>query len=285
MSTATLERVALPDGFTETAYAESTRQNLGWDRRYEATLQRGATAWRVCFMYSTKPLNERIVLDGEPFHRGVVHAYKSSGHRESFVHAEDAPLYVQKFIEQHIWQVAEFEQQRHGVRPMTEAEWREEEARKVAKQRAIEAAAERRRAAEIQGVARAIREVAQCGTTNSEAIAAWVLDMFIERAVVEDERAERQELLQEIAAERENEHAEIIEELNCAVDIAKRADAAIQAMAAAAVALEQPNATEFAYGSTDAEKALDVLSDGLWAIAEYQDNLSNGDIPEKREIK
>jgi hypothetical protein len=56
-------------------------------------------------------------------------------------------------------------------------------------------------------------------------------------------------------------------------------------MATAAVALEQPNATEFAYGSTEAEKALDVLSDGLWAIAEYQENLSNGDLPEKRVVK
>jgi hypothetical protein len=86
-----------------------------------------------------------------------------------------------------------------------------------------------------------------------------------------------------LAAQQERD--EVIEELNCAIDIATRADTAIQAMAAAAVALEQPNATEFAYGSTDAERALDVLSDGLWAIAEYQENLSSSDLPEKREIK
>lgn len=176
--------------------------------------------------------------------------------------------------------------------PEALARWEAEEARRTARQAEREAAEQRvkaaeaaRHEAEMQNVARAIRNAAQCGTVNSEAIAAWVLEHFVERIVVEDERAEHRELLAEIAAERKEEHADIIGELNDAVDIAKRADEAIQAMATAANALGAPNATEFAHGSTESGKLLDVLSDGLWAIDKYQSNYSNSDLPEKREIK
>ena len=180
----------------------------------------------------------------------------------------------------------------HARSPEMLADWEAEESRRAARQAEREAAeqrikdreqAEQRRLVEL--VARDIREAAQCGTANSEAIAAWVLKNFVERAVHDDVVAEHRETLQEIAGERENEHAEIIEELNSAIDIAKRADTAIQAVARSVSALETPGALEFAYGSTEAEKVLDVLSSGLHALAEYQDNHSNGDLPEKREIK
>lgn len=180
----------------------------------------------------------------------------------------------------------------HARSPEMLANWEAEESRRAAKQAEREAAEQRieaaeaaRREAEVQNVARAIRNVAQCGTVNSEAIAAWVLEHFVERLVVEDERAEHRELLAEIAAERKEEHSDIIGELNDAIDIAQRADEAIQAMATAANALGAPNATEFAHGSTESGKLLDVLSDGLWAIDKYQSNYSNSDLPEKREIK
>jgi hypothetical protein len=279
MSTATLERVALPEGFT-------VNESKGNSRKYLGIVSRGKTEWHVYFIFHEGPLGERIIRDGDAFHRPAVAIYKDGPDwRQRQTWHDDAPLYVQKFIEQHIMQVAEFEQQRHGVRPMTEAEWREEEAREAAKQRAIEAAAERRRAAEIQGVARAIRNVAQCGTVNSEAIAAWVLEMFIERAVVEDERAEHRELLQEIAAERKEGHAEIIGELNDAIDIAKSAQEALSAMDACIDTLDGPRSLEFAYGDTEADKIKDVLSDGISAIREHIWNPKHGDLPEKRVVK
>lgn len=271
MSTATLERVALPEGFEEREFMEHERQRLGWDRRYQYVLKRGATEWRVGFMFGTSPKRERIVVDGEPFHRPVVHIFKRAGHRESQVWFDEAPLYVQKFVNQHIWRVAEYEQQRHGVPPMTMAQWRAAEDAEYLRQREL-----------IELVARSVREVAPCGTPNSEAIAEWILKNFVERIVHDDVIAEHRETLKEIAAERKGEHAEIIDELNSAIDIAKRADKAIEGIGRAVAQLEAPGALEFAYGSTEAEKVLDLMSDGINAVDEYMQNPSNSDLPEKR---
>ena len=272
MSTATLERVALPEGFTEHVYDQSSSQRIGWDRKYQATLQRGATEWRVCFMFSNGPLHERMVIDGEPpFHRPVPQVFKRVGHRETFVMHDDTPLYVQKFIDSNIWKVAEFEQQRHGVPPMTEARWQAARDAECLRQRDL-----------IELVARNVREVAPCGTPNSEAIAEWILKNFVERIVHDDVIAEHRETLKEIAAERKDEHAELIGELNTAIDIAKRADKAIEGIGRAVAQLEAPGALEFAYGNTDAEKVLDLLSDGINAVDEYMQNPNNSDLPEKR---
>ena len=273
MSTATAERVALPEGFT------INEAGKGNGRKYLGIVSRGKTEWHVYFIFHEGPLVERIVRDGEAFHRPAVAIYKDGPDwRQRQTWHDDAPLYVQKFIEQHIMQVAEFEQQRHGVPPTTEAEYRKWVAAIEAREKA-----EQRRLVEM--VARDVREAAQCGTANSEAIAAWILANFVEKAVHDDVIAEHRELLQEIAAERENEHAEIIEELNCAIDIAKRGQDAIGAMDFALDLLQVPNPLEFAYGATEAEKVLDVLSSGLHAISKYQGNYNNGDLPEKREIK
>ncbi len=285
MSTATLERVALPEAMDIDTARDGSRS-------YNTTLTRGATEWRILMGFSAGPLGERLILDGQPFHRPAVHIYKGVRHYSGFTALQDAPRYVQKFVEDHMWTVAEYEQNLHGVPPMTMAECRAAEAAEDAHKRAVEAAAAARHAAKVQATAKAIRSAAQCGTVNSEIIAAWCLKHFVERHVhddkvaeFEDERAEHRELLAEIAAERKEEHSDIIGELNDAIDIAQRADEAIQAMATAANALGAPNATEFAHGSTESGKLLDVLSDGLWAIDKYQSNYSNSDLPEKREIK
>lgn len=282
MSTATLERVALPEGFEQHVLTEYSRKSLGWDRYFQSILKRGATEWRVCFMFSTGPLRERLVMDGQPYHRPVVHIYKSTGHREAQVFSDDAPLYVLRFIEQHIMAVAAFEQQRHGVPPMTMAEATAEQEREDARNAAIARAEAARHEAKVQATARAIRSVAQCGTVNSEIIAAWCLEHFVERHVHEDALAEHRETLTEIAAERKDEHAEIIDELNCAIDIATRADAAIQTVSRAVANLEAPGALEYAYGSTETEKVLDLLSDGLNGLDQYNENPNNSDLPERR---
>ena len=139
-------------------------------------------------------------------------------------------------------------------------------------------AEQERRKHQLQMMAREVRGVAMCGTENSEAIAAWIIENFTDNDEVQWLKRETEEFRQELTSDR----AELIGDLNTAIDIAKRADKAIEGIGRAVAQLEAPGALEFAYGNTEAEKVLDLLSDGINAVDEYMQNPNNSDLPEKR---
>jgi len=259
MSTATLERVALPEGVTENQAGKAE------GRKYLGIVSRGQTDWHVYFIFHDGPLRDRIIADGEPFHRPAIAIYKGMPDwRQRQTWHEDAPRYVQKYIEDNIWQVAEFEQQRHGVRPMTTVEYEAAEARQAAIQRGV-----------VRLVAEDVRMAAQCGTANSEAIAEWILGRFVDKREVDDMirefKEDADEAKQSAINERESaewaerELAKVRERCDELADEARRLLTTIGAFGAPLVS----DPLAYAVGSSPLEKVADLSRDLVAALAAY----------------
>ena len=132
-----------------------------------------------------------------------------------------------------------------------------------------------------QDMARQVREVASCGTLNSEMIARWIIGNFTHNDEVEEMRDDFTERLDAVRDER----GEVIDELNVALGYAHAADKLIDGVWQGLHRLEAPNAVEFAYGATDLEKVNDLLSPAHEALEEYCSiGMKYGDLPEKREV-
>lgn len=259
MNTAVAERVALPEGVRE--------NQVGKDegRKYLGIVSRGQTDWHVYFIFNDGPLRERMILDGEPFHRPATAIYKGMPDwRQRQTWHDDAPRYVQKYIEDTFWQVAEFEQRRHGVRPMTHAEHEAEAEREYLRRQEI-----------IKLIARDVRDAAPCGTPNSESIAEWILTRFVDKREVDDMirefREDRDEAVQSAANERESaewaekELAKVRERCDELADEARRLLTTIGAFGAPLVS----DPLAYAVGNSPLEKVADLSRDLLAALGAY----------------
>lgn len=120
-------------------------------------------------------------------------------------------------------------------------------------------------------MAREVREVAQCGTLNSEAIARWIIGNFTWTDEVIELREERNEAM--ASAENERDSAKWAEEQLEKVqkrcnDLAEEARGLLTELGAYGPPL-YADPLEFAAGSTPLEKVCDLSRDLLAALAAY----------------
>lgn len=124
---------------------------------------------------------------------------------------------------------------------------------------------------ELQTLAQEVREVAQCGTQNSEAIARWIIGNYTPN----DEAAELREIANDaqISATNERETAEWAEKqlektrdrCNAVAEEARELLTQLGAFGAPLVA----NPLEFAAGNTPLEQVVDMSRNLLAALAKY----------------
>lgn len=124
---------------------------------------------------------------------------------------------------------------------------------------------------EQQVMAQEVREVAQCGTLNSEAIARWIIGNFTHNDEVQELREERNEAM--ASAENERDTAKWAEEQlektrkRCN-DLAEEARSLLLELGAYGPP-RVVNPLEFAAGSTPLEQVVDLSRNLLAALAAY----------------
>lgn len=146
--------------------------------------------------------------------------------------------------------------------------------REVAEAKRIDAGKAQRLAEQQaqQDMARQVREVAQCGTQNSEMIARWIIGNFTWTDEVEELREEWREALQsaknerEAAEETEEQLAKVKERCNALAEEARVLMASLGAYGAPVFA----DPLEFAAGSTPLEKVVDMSRDLVAALEAYE---------------
>lgn len=219
---------------------------------------RGATAYSITYSFLAAP-GDRF-SDSEPYALPAVQVLKLVNRRGTNVPQDKAPQYVRDAIAATLHEVAQAEHNRHGIAPLPRSlreawaahgawGWSGSELRKA------------------EGL---LRQIERPGVRREQAreIAAWMVRDWMERA-------EHEEVLEEVRDAMAATHAAELDELesahaNDSGRLNDAADVVVGETQSFLDALRHPQGLEFAAGNTTTEKVLDLTRDLEAALTAYE---------------